>query len=197
LLGATLPTQAFAQDGGDVGLMRDAMHTYFGGEKREGFAFLGLGVAALAGGVVLFTQGSPFFRGASYTVAGIGLLHAIVGTALLLRTDAQVAGFDQQLTLHPAAYFSEELTRMKGVNRTFDILKITELVLAAGGALTAGLAWQSNPTLAGIGAGLAVQALVTLGLDLFAEARADRYTEALVTYAPQQNAMVVGLGGRF
>jgi len=180
--GLSAPAPASAQ----VEEMRDDMHGYFDGETSEGWVFLGVGALALGGATYgIGLSDDPHLEGAGWPVGVVGLIQAAAGIVLLARTPGQVADLDVQLDDDPAGYRAGELARMEGVNDQFDLLAVIEVGLIVGGA---GLAtWgflDDEPTLAGIGVGLAAQAAIMLVLDLIAAARADRYTESLRAFEP-------------
>jgi len=165
----------------DKAQMAEAMHTYFHGEKWEGPVFFGVGLAAGGVGAVLLTRSDDIAKGAAYPVLGIGLVQLIVGAVVFLRTDAQVARLDRQLSTDEAAFKKDESARIAGVNTEFIALAIIESALIAFGAVTAIVAAQKGccRTLEGVGLGLSGQGAAMLVLDLFAAARARRYTDGL------------------
>jgi hypothetical protein len=171
---------AAADEAIDQPTMQGELHHYFEGEKAEGIPFLSAGLAAFATGGVLFSRRTDFARGAAWPIVIVGVIEAGAGIVVYSRTDAQVARLDAQMASDPAALRRAELARMERVNREFEILKWTELALAAGGVgvTTYGIV-KEDDTWKGVGIGLAAQATVMLVLDLFAAARADRYTDAL------------------
>ena len=179
LLAASLLIAPPAAGAGEEPLRAD-LRLYFDGEERGGWWFLGAGVTGLGAGTALWLEGEGTARGTAYPLAAFGLIQAAVGAVLLVRTDAQVAGLEARLALDPEALRRDELARIRKVNRTFDILMVSELVLVAAGTATFFLARRDDhDTLAGVGLGIAVEAAVTFGLDWFAAARADVYTDAL------------------
>ena len=160
--------------------MLDAMQAYFAGEKAESLVFMAAGVVAFVTGAAFLFRGT-FLKGMAGALMAVALIHLVVGSTVFLRTDAQLAALTAQLQQDPEAYRAEESARMATVNSNFDLYRNIELGLIALGAvmLLAGRA-RGRALLAGAGAGLALQAAFTLGLDLFAEARADIYTAAIL-----------------
>ncbi len=165
----------------DEARMAEDMHAYFHGEKWEGPFFFGTGLAAGAVGAVLVTRDDDLARGAAYPVFAVGLLQLIVGSALFLKTDAQVAALDQQLATDPAGFKKSETARMAGVNTRFIGVLLFEAAMIAGGATTAIVAAQDGccRTLQGVGLGLAGQGAVSLSLELFATVRGRDYATSL------------------
>ncbi len=159
--------------------MQQQMQSYFQAEKGESAFFIGFGALAIIAGIVFFTRDVPALRGASYPLVLVGLIQVGVGLGVYLRTDKQQADLIAQMQSDRPRFLAEELPRMETVNRNFDLYKIIEIVLLVAGIGLALYGRNARPLLMGVGAGLALEAAITLGLDLFAEARADRYTEML------------------
>jgi hypothetical protein len=157
--------------------LQDATHEYFAGEKNSGYLWGSVGLVAIGSGAFLLTRKTDITRGAAYPLIGVGAIQAILAGALLLGTDARVRKLDEQYVQNPRVFRDDELTRIKGVNRTFLILEIVEAVLIAGGT-TLAIASKSD-TWRGVGIGLAIQGAAMLSLDGLAHARAGRYERAL------------------
>ncbi|MCA9668631.1 MAG: hypothetical protein KC503_23725 [Myxococcales bacterium] len=184
--------------------MAAAMKGYFGGEKRAGGVFLGIGLASLAFGGVAIWRGGKTLRAASVPVMALGLVEALIGSVLLYRTDAQVAGLLSQLDSDASKYALDEMLRMEKVRRSFTMLKWIELGVIFGGAISVAIgSRRENRIAVGVGAGLCAQAAVALAFDVIADARAARYLEALGMFrltagvAPDGSGGVIGLAGLF
>lgn len=153
------------------------LREYFTAEKQESVFFVAFGVLSLVLGVLFFLRGGDGLRGAAFPVAIVGLIQVVVGGAVWMRTDQQIAELVALVGSTPARYVTEEGARMATVNKWFDIYKMIEIALAVVGALLLVLGKTGGRgVLLGVGAGLCIQAAIMLTLDLFAEARADRYT---------------------
>jgi hypothetical protein len=196
-----LPAQAFSQESApEQQLLTHQVKDYFGGEKAQAYVFLGAGVAALGTGAFLFSRDGRVARGASYPVLAIGLLQAAVGTGLILRTDGQVAERERRIAHDAAGFQRDELARMEGVMSRFTVAMYTELAVGAAGlGLLAYGARQAQPTLQGIGLGLAIQCAVMLSLDFAAAQRGQRYLDALqgVSLSASRGGLAVGWQGTF
>ncbi len=164
----------------DKATMQRELHTYFEGEKAEGIAFLGAGLAAFATGSALLGRRTAFARGVAWPVIIVGVIQTAAGIVVYSRTDAQVTRLDAQMATDPAGLRKAEVARMRRVSTEFVLLKWTELGLAATGVglATLGIAKESE-TLKGVGIGLFIQSTAMLVLDLFAAERATRYLDAL------------------
>jgi hypothetical protein len=157
--------------------MRDALATYFGLEKVWALSIAAVGLALLGLAVWLWLARGEY-RGMAVPLGVIALIEIGVGLGVGLRTDGQVAQLVAQLDASPAALASTELTRMAGVMRTFQLIKIVELVLFASGvALT--YVMRSSAFAFAAGVGLVAQTSLMLLFDLFAERRAEPYVRAL------------------
>jgi hypothetical protein len=117
----------------------------------------------------------------------VGLIQLVVGSAVYFRTDNQVATLLQQLQNQPTQFYQEELARMIIVNKNFDIYKIIEIALSVVGVVLVIVFRQDKNVWLGVGLGLTLQSLLMLGLDFFAEKRADAYTAQIQATFGKQN----------
>jgi hypothetical protein len=157
--------------------MQAELLSYFEAEKQESLLFLGVGVAAIGVSIYLLATAHAY-RGMSYPLIAVGLIQIAVGGTVFFRTDAQIAALTAQVASEPLAYQAAEQARMKKVSASFELYKVIEIALLAGGI---GLTYlfSRNPRLYAVGIGLILQASLMLILDLFAERRADRYVEQI------------------
>jgi hypothetical protein len=82
---------------------------------------------------------------------------------------------------------------MKGVSTQLTVLKIVEVVLIAGGLTMAGIGHRTDrPWLKGAGLALAAEMGLTLGFDVFAAQRADRYRDELAAVDVQASVDTAG-----
>ena len=155
--------------------MSEALARYFALEKQGSVVFVAVGLASVMAAVLLFrTPG----KGAAAPFAILGLGAAVVGGAVWMRTDGQVAALQAVLDESPAALKAAEVPRMERIQRNFRVIKAIEIALLAAG-LALAFVFPRGAVLHGVGAGLAVQASLLLLLDLTASRRADDYLEAL------------------
>lgn len=160
--------------------VKAAMEDYFAGEKLGGYILGGLGVAGLASGALLYRSSSLRARGASYTLLSVGLLHLAAGIYIYVASDGRIDEFGAEIDRDAPAFVTAERKRMAGVSTQFTVLKITEIVLIAGGLGMAGVGWRTDrPRLAGAGLALALEMALTLGFDLWASGRAHDYRAEL------------------
>jgi hypothetical protein len=185
--------------------VKDAMEGYFAGEQQGGYLLVGLGVAGLASGALLYRSSSRRARGASYPLLSVGLLHLAVGIVVYVASDRRIDQFGDQIDRDAPAFVKEERRRMKGVSTQFTILKIAEIALIAGGLTMAGVGWRTDrPRLTGAGLALALEMGLTLGFDIWAASRAHDYRDELAlrdTAAsrgpPERPAVMIGHAGVF
>lgn len=157
---------------------------YFGAEVFESWLFVGLGAATIGTGSYFFTRSDSLLLGAAGPLIGVGLIQLVVGLAVLVRTNTQVAALLALSRTDPTRFVTEESARMRVVNRNFVIYRWVELALLTVGAglLIAG-AVADQRALLGVGGGLAFQSAAMLTFDFFAERRALRWTAQLPSAA--------------
>ena len=161
------------------------MKEYFEGERAQAHLFLGSGLAAFGAGAFLLTRGDLAAEGAAYPVLAIGILQVAVGAGLLVRTDAQIAEHDARIAADPAGFKHAERARLDGVLRRFKVAEYIEAGAAAAGlGLVAYGEAARQPLATGIGAGLAAQSALMLGLDYLVDRRAQCYAAALSGFNP-------------
>ena len=161
------------------------VHKYFMSEKQESLLLLGLGILAIVLAVIFFffIKSNPaFFRGAAIPLFAIGLIQSVVGYNVYARSDKQQTDIAYNIGIEPVKFtVSEELPRMKTVMKNFIIYRYVEIALALIGI---GLFFYFRSTAVhgfwkGLGLTLAMQALLMLGADYFAEQRGKTYNKAL------------------
>lgn len=195
--GTLLAPTLYAQTAAPVGksAMQGAMNSYFEQEKTA--ALIGMGGATVAGGTGAFlvTQGD-LSKGIGYSLIGIGAIGLVVGGTVYFRTDGQREKLEKQLETAPLEYKKFEGARMERVITQFTILKIGELSIFAGGVATTvvGVTQKADLT-TGIGIGLALDAVLLLLFDYFADARAQTYFRQITdfTVAGRNNELIQGL----
>ncbi|MBL0055707.1 MAG: hypothetical protein IPP31_05825 [Chitinophagaceae bacterium] len=166
------------------------VHKYFIGEKQESLLFLVLGITAIIAAIIFyfFIKTHPAcFKGAAIPLMAIGLIQVTVGYTVYARSDKQRLDIAYTLGTEPVSYAKTvELPRMEKVMKNFGIYRWVEIVLAL---LGIGLFFyfRTNPEkefLKGLGIALAIQALLMLGADAFAEKRGRIYTNELNKLIP-------------
>lgn len=161
------------------------IYRYFTAEKQESLLFLIVGIIAVMLAVVFwfFVKSNPnFFKGAAIPLLAIGLIQIVVGYSVYSRTDKQKTDIAYNIGMEPVNYVKQtELPRMKTVMKNFVIYRWVEIAFIITGLVLIFL-FRSNPGKSfwyGFGIALAIQALIMLGADYFAEQRGKVYTNEL------------------
>lgn len=161
------------------------IYKYFIAEKQESLLFLIVGIVAVLLAIVFwfFIKSSPsFFKGAAIPLLAIGIIQIVVGYSVYSRTDKQKADIAYNIGMEPVAYVKQtEQPRMKTVMRNFVIYRWVEIAFIIAGLVLIFL-FRSNPDKTfwyGFGVALAIQAIIMLGADYFAEKRGKVYTDEL------------------
>lgn len=155
---------------------------YFTAEKQESLLFVCIGVAAILLALVFyFFVKTPPYKGAAIPLLLIGLLLGTVGYTVYKRSDADRIRNVYALDMNPAELKTKELPRMETVMKNFVLYRYVEIVLALLGiALFFYFAKTADHQFwKGMGAGLAVMALIALGADYFAEKRGHIYINGI------------------
>jgi len=161
------------------------IYKYFIAEKQESLLFLIVGIVAVLLAVVFwfFIKSNPsFFKGAAIPLLAIGLIQVVVGYTVYSRTDKQKADIAYNIGMDPVNYVKQtEQPRMKMVMKNFVIYRWVEIAFVVAGLVLIFL-FRSNPDKSfwyGFGIALAIQAIIMLGADYFAEKRGKVYTAEL------------------
>jgi hypothetical protein len=164
--------------------MRDAIITYFNGEKNAGLVIAGIGIVALGAAVGLFPA-KWGVRSFAITLGVFALIELAIGIGLYVKTGPQVAGLLGQLDADPTKLVAAEAARMTRVQKNFVMLEWIWMSLIPIAAITAVVA-KHRFWLSGIALALLVNVAVVLAFDLIAERRGAVYLVAL-TSSPSQS----------
>jgi hypothetical protein len=152
--------------------------SHFGAEKFESWLFIVIGALAMATALVLLRRRSRL-RGMAIPLIAVALIQIVVGSTVLLRSDAQIVRLQQQAREAPADFKRGESARMKTVIANFELYRRIEIGLLAFGMAIVVLLRNREFWFA-FGLGLVAQAGFMLALDHFAEARAHDYFKAVM-----------------
>lgn len=161
------------------------IYRYFIAEKQESVVFMIVGVVALILAVVcwFFIKGNPsFYKGAAIPLLALGLIQMVVGFTVYSRTEKQQKDIAYNIGMEPVAYTkSTELPRMKTVMKNFVVYRWVEIAFIVVGVVLIFLFRQNidKSFWHGLGIALAIQGVIGLGLDYFAESRGKVYTNEL------------------
>lgn len=161
------------------------IYKYFIAEKQESLLFVILGLAAVMLGILflVFIKSNPaFYKGAAIPLLALGIIQCVAGFTVFSRTDRQMKDVAYNMGMEPKLFANQlELPRMKKVMKSFVIYRWMEIAFIITGLVLIFL-FRTNPDRAfwyGLGITLAIQAVLMLGADYFAEKRGGVYTEEL------------------
>ncbi len=155
---------------------------YFNAEKSESLLFIVIAVLAIAAAFVFFFFiKTNFYKGAAAPLLLVGLLLGVVGFSVYKRSDADRQRNVYAYDMNPQQLKEKELPRMETVMKNFVAYRYVEIALAL---LGIGLFIYFKNDAAreswkGLGAGLALMALIALTADYFAEKRGKDYLNGL------------------
>lgn len=159
---------------------------YFMAEKSESLVFIIIGITAIILAVVFFfLLKTNFYKGIALPLLLIAIIQLTIGYTVYKRSDADRKRNVYAYDLNPRDLRLQEIPRMEKVNRNFVMYRWIEIILTLAGIVLIFL-YRSNPDKSfwyGVGIGLAIQAVIMLGMDYFAEARAKVYTNGLKEFA--------------
>jgi hypothetical protein len=131
--------------------------------------------------VLLFVMKTPLHKGMAIPLIAVGLIQVVVGYSVYARSDAQRKDIVYRMDMNPSSIASAEIPRMEKVMKNFVLYRWIEIVLIAAGVVLIVL-YKSNVDKSfamGIGITLAIQAMLMLGADYFAEQRGGKYLTGL------------------
>lgn len=155
---------------------------YFNAEKAESMAFMIVGsIAIIVALLLFFIMKTNFYKGAAIPLLLIGLFLGSIGTIVYKRSDADRQRNVYAYDMNPGELKNKEIPRMENVMVNFKWYRYTEIMLAIIGI---GLFVYCNnkpgyQLWKGVGAGLALMALIALTMDFFAEQRGSEYLQGL------------------
>jgi hypothetical protein len=162
---------------------------YFLAEKQENLLFLVIGIIALILAIAFFFfLKTNFYKGAAVPLVLIGLIQIVAGYTVYKRSDGDRIKNVYAYDMNPYQLKTEELPRMKTVNKNFAIYRWIEIVCILGGALLI-FYFKTNPDKAfwyGLGMTLVIQAALMLGADYFAEKRAQVYSNGIESFVEKK-----------
>jgi len=161
------------------------VYKYFIAEKQESLLFLIVGIAAIMLAILflIFVKSNPtFYKGAAIPLLAIGIIQCVVGFTVYSRSDKQMKEAAYNLGMEPLSYTrQQELPRMNTVMKNFVIYRWVEIAFIIAGVVLIFLL-RSNPDKTfwyGLGITLAIQGVLMLGADFFAEQRGKVYRQNL------------------
>lgn len=155
---------------------------YFIAEKQESVVFFLTGVIAITAAVFfVFYYKTHFAKGMALPLVAIALIQLAVGITVYRRSDRQRTDMVYCYDLDQARMREEEVPRMQTVIKNFATIRWVEIALAIAGLLLIFFYRQNalQQLWYGVGVGLAVQSILMLIADFFAEKRGHEYLNGL------------------
>jgi len=148
---------------------------YFNAEKFESIFFIAVGVIAILFALWFwFKVKESFYSGIAYPLALIAIVQIVVGVSVFLRSPKDISRVEEYFVSDKSKIAEVEIPRMNTVMKNFVIYRYLEIGLIITGLLLYFII-NKNELLKGIGFGLAIQSLLMLILDFFAEKRGTEY----------------------
>jgi hypothetical protein len=163
-------------------LTKTDIEKYFIAEKQESLVFLVIGVVAIVMGLIFyFAVKTQILRGAALPLLLLGLVQAVAGYAVYVKSDDQRVSLVYAYDMNPDQLKTVELTRMRKVKTNFLIYRWIETgVFIAGLILIILFRSQDGKSFwFGFGITLTIMAAEIFFADYIAEKRAVNYTSQL------------------
>src|SRR5450432_244871 len=169
-------------------LTKADIEKYFIAEKHESLVFLVVGIIAIGVALIFyFVVRSHIYRGAAIPLLVLGMIQAIAGYAVYMRSDDQRISQVYAYDMNPDQLKTTELTRMRKVKMNFLIYRWVEI-----GSIIAGIAlvlfFKNQPEKTfwlGFGFTLTLMAAELFIADFIAEKRAMHYVALLEMFKNQ------------
>ena len=163
-------------------LTKADIEKYFIAEKQESLVFLVIGIIAIALALIFyFAAKSQIYKGAALPLLILGLVQAIAGYAVFVRSDDQRVSQVYAYDMNPDQLKTIELTRMRKVQTNFLIYRWIEIGCIVAGIILI-IIFRSDPSKyfwLGFGIALTLMAAKLFIADYIAEKRAVIYTAQL------------------
>ena len=158
---------------------------YFVAEKQESLVFLVIGMLAILLAVIFyFASKTQIYRGAAIPLFILGLMQAIAGYTVYIKSDDQRVSQVYAYDMNPDQVKTVELTRMRKVKMNFQIYRWIEIGVFIAGLITIVL-FRNDPSKTfwlGLGITLAIMSAELFIADFIAEKRAVHYVSLLEEY---------------
>jgi len=166
-------------------LTKTEIEKYFIAEKNESLLFIIMGITAILLALVFFFYlKSNWYKGAAIPLLVLGLIHLVVGTIVFNRSDKDRIRMAYAYDMNPGELQTKEIPRMELVNKNFVVYRYAEIILLLTG-LCLFFYFKSHKDKdfwGGLAVSLAIEAVISLGTDYFAEKRAVVYTNQLKAF---------------
>jgi hypothetical protein len=167
-------------------LTKADIEKYFVAEKHESLLLIIVGLVCIFLAILFFSSAKTiFYRGAAIPLLVLGLLQALVGYVVYVKSDDQRIGNVYAYDMNPDRLKSAELQRIRKVNQHFKIYRAVEWIFVLAG-LGLFLLFRGDPGRAfwvGLGITLAIQAAILVLADTVAARRARIYEGQLLEFS--------------
>ena len=163
-------------------LTKADIEKYFIAEKQESLVFLVIGILAVVLALIFyFILKTQICRGAALPLLFLGLIQAVAGYAVYVRSDDQRVGQVYAYDMNPDQLKTIELTRMRKVKTNFLIYRWVEIGSIVAGITLIILFRNQDEKIfwMGFGITLTLMAAELFTADLIAEKRAVHYISLL------------------
>jgi hypothetical protein len=163
-------------------LTKADIEKYFIAEKQESLVFLVIGILAVVLALIFyFILKTQICRGAALPLLFLGLIQAVAGYAVYVRSDDQRIGQVYAYDMNPDQLKTIELTRMRKVKTNFLIYRWVEIGFIVAGITLIILFRNQDEKIfwMGFGITLTLMAAELFTADLIAEKRAVHYISLL------------------
>ena len=163
-------------------LTKADIERYFIAEKHESLVFLVIGIIAILLATLFhFSVKTQVYKGAAFPLLVLGLIQAVAGYAVYVRSDDQRISQVYAYDMNPDQLKTVELTRMRKVNTNFQIFQWIEIGIFFAGIILV-VVFRNQETKSfwlGFGMTLTIMAAELFTADFIAEKRAIHYTALL------------------
>ena len=163
-------------------LTKADIEKYFIAEKQESLVFLVIGMLAILTAVIFyFASKTQVYRGAAVPLFILGLMQAIAGYTVYIKSDDQRVSQVYAYDMNPDQLKTVELTRMRKVKTNFQIYRWIEIGVFIAGLLIIFL-FKKDPAKTfwlGLGITLTIMSAELFIADFIAEKRAVNYVSLL------------------
>ena len=163
-------------------LTKADIEKYFIAEKQESLVFLVIGIIAVVLALIFyFAVKPPVYKGAALPLLILGLVQAVAGYAVYVRSDDQRVSQVYAYDMNPDQLKTIELTRMRKVKTNFLIYRWVEIGFIIAGLVLIIIFRNDIETYYWLGFGitLTLMAAELFTADWIAEKRAVSYTSQL------------------
>lgn len=166
-------------------LTKSDIEKYFLDEKQGALLVLIIGcIAILLGLIFFFAFRTSLFKGAAVPLLALGIMECFVGYGIFKRSDEDRINLVYAYDMDPSQLKTEELPRMKELNKRFMIYQSVEIGFVLAGIILMILfnGRTERSFWVGFGLTLVIQGVLLFGIETMASQHAKEYTRKLSAY---------------